>query len=283
MPWSAPDGKEYKLCLLDTNIISEISKNKLGERKKFVKKLLENSWMVCITSGSLFELRKNQSVYKQFLEVFSVLPFFVLKPFIILFEAEKEVYGKDDILSPIQLAISYANKDPKLQLMGFMEEIFSRDEVIESEKHRRSDETQVINNWISRIENFTPRKNTANASDAEKYVNEAAFQTILKLDLDLGSNFIREKIEKKELIDITEFPAVLLMLYSQYYRLYDPGWKSTPQEVTDIEIMAAVPYVDVVITENFQAEILRKIQNRGNYVDINNVQVLTLRDIRSVR
>jgi len=281
MPWIGPDGKEYKLCLLDTNIISEISKNPSREGKKFVKKVLENSWIPCITSGSLFEIRKNSIVYDQFLEVFSIIPFFNIKPFINLYESEKEVYEKGVSADPIQLSISPTNKDPKLQLIGFMDEIFSRSEVNESEKYRRSDETQVLNNWISRVDNFKTDSDVANAKDAERYVDEAAFQTILKIDLDLDSNFIRDKVEKKEFIDILKFPSVLLMLYSQYYRLYDPGWKSTPQEVTDVEIMAAVPYVDVVITENYQAEILRKVQNRGRHVDIKSLQVLTLRDLRN--
>jgi len=271
-------GKEYNLCLIDTNIISEISKNKLGERNKFFKHFLANSWAICITSGSLFEIRKNPQVYKQFLEVFSIFPFLFLKPFINLFEEEKRVYETKEKLSPIQLSISFANKNPKLQLKGFMQELFSNNEVIESEKMRRIGETQVLNNWLSRIKNFNPELETANSKDADRYVKEALIQTIIKLDIDLGSNFISEKIEKKEEIEFEKFQSVMIMLYSQYYRLYDSGWKSAPQEVTDIEIMAAVPYMDVVITENFQAEILKKVRNI--YSPISKLEILTLRDIR---
>lgn len=278
MTWISETGKEYNLCLIDTNIISEISKNKLGERNKFFKHFLENSWAICITSGSLFEIRKSSQVYKQFLEVFSIFPFFVLKPFINLFEEEKKVYETKEKLSPIQLSISFANKNPKLQLKGFMQELFSRNEVIESEKMRRIDETQVLNNWLSRKKNFNPESEPANSKDADRYVKEALIQTIIKLDIDLGSNFISEKIEKKEEIEFEKFQSVMIMLYSQYYRLYDSGWKSAPQEVTDIEIMAAVPYMDVVITENFQAEILKKARN--NYSSISELEILKLRDIR---
>lgn len=281
MPWSGPNGKEYKLCLLDTNIISEISKNPSTIGRIFFKKLSEDSWIPCITSGSLFEIRKNTIVYNQFLEVFSIIPFFVLKPFIVLYEAEKDMYDKNGFASPIQLSVSFTNNDPKLQLKGFMENIFSRSEVIESEKHRRNDESQVLDNWISRIENYNPESDVANSKDAEKYVNEAAYQTIIKLDIDLDSDFIRKIVENQESIDISKFPSVLLMLYSQYYRLYDPGWKSAPQEVTDVEIMSAVPYMDVVITENFQAEILRKTKNRTKLLDLESLQILTLRDIRN--
>lgn len=278
MPWKTPDGKEYELCLLDTNIISEICKNKNGERDRFLKKFLEESWMICITSGSLFEIRKNKEVYDKFLEIFSIFPFFVLKPFVNLFEDEKKAYDANEKASPIQLSISFANKDPRFQLKGFMEDIFSREEVIQSENSRKQSETQVLNNWISRKDNFKPELDVANAKDAKRYVEEAAFQTILSVDLDLGSDFVRKKVEKNELIDTGKFPSVLIMLYSQYYRLYDPGWKPAPQEVTDIEIVAAIPYVDVVITENFQAEILKKVRN--SFELIKNLEIYTLRDVR---
>jgi len=278
MTWISETGKEYNLCLIDTNIISEISKNKLGERNKFFKHFLANSWAICITSGMLFELRKNTQVYKQFLEVFSIFPFFILKPFINLFEEEKKVYETKEKLIPIQIPISFANKNQKLHLKRFMQELFSRKEVIETEKMRRIDETQVLNNWLSRINNYNPESEEANSKDANRYVKEALIQTIIKLDIDIGSNFIRKKIEKKEEIEFEKFQLVMIMLYSQYYRLYDSGWKSAPQEVTDIEIMAAVPYMEVVITENFQAEILKKVRN--GFSPISELEILTLRDIR---
>lgn len=278
MPWVAPDGTEYKLCLLDTNIISEICKNRNGERDRFLKKFLDEFWMICITSGSLFEIRKNKEVYEKFLEIFSIFPFLVLKPFINLFEDEKIAYDANEKATPIQLPISFANKDPRLQLKGFMDELFSREEVIQTENSRKQDEIQVLSNWISRKENFKSELDAANSKDAKRYVEEAAIQTIIKLDLDLGSNFIRKKVENKEHIDTGKFPSVLIMLYSQYYRLYDPGWKPAPQEVTDIEIMAAIPYVDVVITENFQAEILKKV--RSNFELIKDLEIYTLRDVR---
>jgi hypothetical protein len=279
MNWIAESGKEYQLCLIDTNVISEISKNTLGERNKFINKMLLDSWMICITTGSLFEIRRKTEVYEKFLEIFSILPFFIIKPFINLFEEEKRVYGINENVSPIELSISFANKDQKFHLKRFMNEIFSRLEVIRSEKMRRSDEISVINNWISRKNIFDPELNTANSKDADRYVKEALIQTVMNIDINLGSNFIREKIENYEEIRFEEFKSVAMMLFSQYYRLYDPGWKSAPQEVTDVEIMAPVPYVDVVITENYQAEILRKVKN--NYSPINNLEILTLRNIRS--
>ncbi len=280
MPFITHNGKEYGLCLLDTNIISEISKNISGERQKFNKMLFKNSWIPCIASGSLFEIRRNPVVYNKFLDVFSVLPFFFLKPFIILFESERKMYDEVDTVSPIHFFISFENKDPNLRLRNFMKTIFLQESVIESENSRRIDEAKVIQNWNSSMDNFIQNSKVANAKDADRYVEEAAFQTILRIDVDLGSDFINKKLRNGEYIDETLFPSVVIMLYSKYYRYFDPGWKSAPQEVTDIEIISTVPYMDVVITENYQAEILRKIQNGGKFLDIKNIKVLTLRDIR---
>ena len=70
------------------------------------------------------------------------------------------------------------------------------------------------------------------------------------------------------------------MLYSIYYRIYDPALvkRAGPGEVTDIEIMSPVPYVDAVITEKFQAGILRKIKHKVK--GMNDLEIFTLKDIR---
>ena len=122
----------------------------------------------------------------------------------------------------------------------------------------RREEERILDSWLANRENFQPRRQVANARDAERYVNEAAIQTIVSV----FPNWIPSFKERNEVPDVSRFPALQVMLYSQYYRLWDPNWNRRPQEVTDIRIMAAAPYVDVVITERFQNEVFKKIRTR---------------------
>ncbi len=274
MPWVAENGTQYNLCLLDTNIISEIVKNKRGELRGFLDEFPPATHIICITIYSLIELRRNSEVFEKFLDVFSVIPFFILKPFYQMFENERDLYDAIEFPQPILTAITMANQDPRLHLRNLIQELFTNEEIIKVEKGWRTDESSVLNNWISQIDNFKPSSDVANAGDADRYVEEASLQTIMRLDID----WAKKKVEAEEFIDTRKFPSVIAMLYSQYYRLYDPYWKARPQEITDISIIGVAPYVDVVITEFFQAEILKKIKSRVN--GMSNLRIATLRDIR---
>jgi len=274
MPWITESGKQYALCLLDTNIISEIVKNKSDELKGFLQKYPASTNVICITVYSLIELRRNTEVFEKFISVFSVIPFLILKPFDQIFRDERDFYDVDDIPQPVLAPITMFYQDPRLHLENLKQELFTNEEIIEVEKRWRSDETSVLNDWISQIDNFKPSSDVANSRDADLYVEEASLQTIMRLDI----NWAKKKVDAKELIDTSKFPSVIAMLYSQYYRLYDPYWRARPQEITDISIIGVSPYVDVVITENFQAEILNKIKSKA--VGMGNLKIATLRDIR---
>lgn len=69
------------------------------------------------------------------------------------------------------------------------------------------------------------------------------------------------------------------MLYSQYFRLFEESRKTDLQDVTDIRIMASSPYMNAIVTENFQAEIFRKIKRV--WFRIENLEVYTLKDLRN--
>jgi hypothetical protein len=191
-----------------------------------------------------------------------------------MFENERDLYDANEFPQPILAAITMVNKDRRLHLRNLIQELFTNEEINKVEEKWRNDESSVLNNWISQIDNFKPSSDVANARDSDRYVEEASIQTIMRLDI----NWTKKKVEAKELIDSSKFPSVIAMLYSQYYRLYDPYWKARPQEITDISIIGVAPYVDVVITENFQAEILKKI--RSKVVGMENLEIAALRDIR---
>jgi hypothetical protein len=70
-----------------------------------------------------------------------------------------------------------------------------------------------------------------------------------------------------------------MTLLTVFFRLYEPrNRRPVPQDVFDVLISTPTPYVDVVVTENMQAEILRKA--RKVFPTVRDVDAYTLRDLR---
>lgn len=79
-------------------------------------------------------------------------------------------------------------------------------------------------------------------------------------------------------IDISKLPASRMMEYSQFSRIFKTQKTITPNDVMDILVSSIVPYVDAVITENFQADVYKKAKKL--IPQIKDLEIYRLRDIR---
>jgi len=274
MPWKAESGKEYLLCLLDTNAISEILKNTKLEGKNFFERYPPTSIAPCFTIYNLIELRRNQIVYEKFLIVFSIYPIFLLKTQKMIVDAEIENYDRKEEVSSLYNAFSYFGKSESYNLESFIDKYFQDPDAKEMEKTWRANEADTLAVWLAGKQNFSPNENYPNTKDAERYMEEAAVQTIINQNMEWAGSIIKSG----QILDIDRLPSIKMMLYSLYYRLYDPSWKPMPSEVTDISIIAATPYVDIFITEKFQANIMDKIKSKVKNLDV--LEVKRIRDLR---
>ncbi len=269
MSLKSPTGNTYNLCLLDTNVISEIIKRPRVEGRGYFERFYKN-FITCFTVYSLIELRRNTALFKDFVNWFA-MPCCILKPVQILLEDEKESQGNLEKIVPVMdLFLPVGSKT----LEAFIDGFFSLKAIKKIESNWKKDENETLKVWLSRKKNFIPTKPSQNARDAERYVKEAGLQTLIQL----FPKWAQELTENGRSPNIDYFPSLKVSLYSQYYRLYDPNWKPEPQEVTDVQIISASPYMEAVITEAFQAEILKKVKNKVNGLE--EIEILTLRDIR---
>jgi hypothetical protein len=71
------------------------------------------------------------------------------------------------------------------------------------------------------------------------------------------------------------------MTYTVFYKFYaDRNRRPSNSDAFDV-LIAALPYVEAIITENHQAEALSKTKRRDDF--LNGLQVFTLRDLRERR
>lgn len=87
-----PNGNEYKLVYLDTNCISEISKNTKKMGKFFMENYCFGGYMFVTSSFNLFELAKTKGeTRKSIIDLFNNFPLAIIQTFPHLIEFEKEI------------------------------------------------------------------------------------------------------------------------------------------------------------------------------------------------
>ena len=132
---------------------------------------------------------------------------------------------------------------------------------------------ESLNSILSLKSNFISFNKHYNASDAKKFFNDAFLQYIASQNPD----WVASKMKKKEAIISDAFPSVKAALYTVFYRFYVADREPETQDIFDIMIYNAVPYLDTVISENFQADILKKLKNIDN--QFSHLEILTIKDL----
>jgi hypothetical protein len=262
--------------LLDTNAVSEIVKNKNSELN-FVD-ALENSTLPCVTTTTLFELRKQNDIYEKFLEVFSILPFFLIKPQNQVFEQELLHYPNPKVENVIAIAFSFLNEDPNAQPRAFLNKLFSDSAVLEVERNwQRKWKKESLDRILGLKKNFQPRFSGPNANDANRFVREAILQYIVLT----APQWASENQENLLSLQMEAFPSIQMMLYNVYYCFYGETRKWKDNDVFDILINSTAPYMDTVVTESFQADVLRKTRSSTKFAS--HLNILTTSFLREPR
>jgi hypothetical protein len=70
-------------------------------------------------------------------------------------------------------------------------------------------------------------------------------------------------LRSSEAVNLDAFPSMKAMAYTVFYKFYtDRDRRPSSSDAFDVLISGALPYVEAVITENHQAEAIRKAQHR---------------------
>lgn len=271
MPITFPNGSIYKLCLLDTNALSEIVKHPMNEGRSFIERFPPSEFVPCFLVENLIELRRRRNVYDKFIEFFNVYPSLLAQPFTLIRNAEIAASGRAKV-NDIFVNIFTGDGVPS-HFVTVVDDLFHKPGIAKLEREWQNNNQDVLNTWQARKSNFNPTNPVPNAQDAKRFVEDASVQTLCQINPQL----VKASIDANNVDILQSFPSMQIMLYSQYYRIFNPTWKPNDQEVTDVCISACAPYVDVVITEIFQAEIYKKVQKHINGMS---AIIATLRDIR---
>lgn len=269
------NGNSYRLCLLDTNAVSEMVKNPDREFSTFLECLLPRGHTPCFSLFSILELRQRTDVYGRFLDYFSVFPSLVLKSHQQLLCDEIARYPDPIGLDPVLLAPVAMRLPAGQSRREALEWLLDSPAIsIDGEKwlDLRGD---TLEGLIEHVPNFQPKGRSYLASEIRFFLEVVTLQQIAMHDY----NFVSQTLARGKPVAIDAFPSVKMIAYTVFHKFYrDRGRKPTRSDVFDILISTLLPYVDAVITERHQAEVVRQVSAHDDC--LKHLEVWTLRELR---
>jgi hypothetical protein len=270
------NGTDYRLCLLDTNALSEMVKHPDVLIRYFRWAMSERPHFVpCFSPFSVVELRRRPDLFDAFLERFDAeVPCFLTKGYEWLLEEETNAYPDPSGIDPTALGFSPLGSDgnrlPKVYAAALSDSTF-----IEQERQWNENAASIVEGVTSLVANYPRSGSTYTSGEVSHFVFMAGFSQIAMRQ----NAFMKRSLDRGVALEIDSFPSVKAMTYTVFHKFYvDPGRKPVTSDAFDMIIAAEVPYVDAVVTENHQAEVLRKTKRLDSFID--HVRVFTLRDFR---
>ncbi len=269
------NGNEYRLVLLDTNALSEFTRQD-GSFRRFLQWASTPPMFVpCFSVFSLLEMRRRVDVYERFKDVFRVLPCILLKSHEQLLEDEVRSYPDPSGIDPTLLGFSMLGGEG-MDLDRVLD-LASHDEFFRDRETYWNDGRQdIVEGIASLVVNFPPDGETYGRAEMRQFIEIASFSQIAMRQVDFAKQMVEVKNQQ---VNINAFPSVKATTYAVWHKFYaDRNRKWASSDAFDIIIASAIPYVDAVITENHLAESLRKTKRLDDF--IRHLTVHTLRDFR---
>jgi hypothetical protein len=269
------NGTFYKLCLLDTNVISEMAKHPSQEFRHFTDLTLPRIFLPCFSVFSVLELRQRKGLYEKFLDLFSIYPCFILKSHMQLMREETNNYPDSTGISPVLCGFPGMILKPENTLRKTLDLVFESKINRDKENWWNQEKAQAVGDIVKLVDNYPPKKSTYTVREIRLFLY---LQVVSQLYM-LSPDFLNSLNSKGDGIKIDSFPTAKMIVYTMFYKFYVDARRPKNSDTFDFLISALTPYVDAIITESHQAEVIKKIKCIDHFLD--NVEVYRLRDLRN--
>src|SRR6266511_1917668 len=266
----------YPLCLLDTMAVSEMVKRPKGAFRHFLEwsHASQTPFLPCFTVYTLIELRRKPALFQQFVEQFHPFPCVLLKGYMELLAEEVASYPDPSRIDPCSIAFTPLGDTGNL--LSNLPRILDLPEIAKQEAEWNEAGPEIVEGMVSLVRNYPPAGKTYTPEETRQFVWMASLQQLGHHD---HMDFAHRVHEGGEAVDVDAFPTLKAMTYTVFHKFYaDRNRKPSDSDAFDVLIAALLPYVEAVITENHQAEVLRKTKRRDDF--LSDLQVFTLRDFR---
>jgi hypothetical protein len=268
--------KSAPLCLLDTMAVSEMVLRPDVLRTFMTWSLSQEPIVIpAFSPFTVIELRRRPDLFSAFIDSFDQLVCVLVKGYDQLLEEEIAAYPDPRGIDICAIAYTpLGGPGNRLHNLPWMQEM-PQTRAKEDEWNR--ERQGIVDGMRSLVENFPPSNGDAySKKQAKEFLTVAGLQQIamrphpqsIKVAVTNGS------------FTIDAFPALKAMLYTVFHKFYvDRTRKASASDAFDVIIAADIPYVEAVITEAHQAEVLKKMKRADGFLD--HLRVFTLRDLRA--
>jgi len=222
------------------------------------------------------ELHRSTTVFTRFVERFGAFPSAMTKGYIDLLSDERDAYpdpSRVDLVSVAFLPPPFGQDGNRLENLPWMMEQHAA-----RLRGWRDAAPEILEGMRSLVVNYPPRGGSSySRQEVRDFVWQVVFQQLVLHEA--TAEFTRELVEGGIAVDTDAFQSQKAMAFTAFYKLYaDPQRNAHVSDVFDMLISASLPYVEAFVTENHQAESLRKIRQLGF---LENLDVFRLRDLRA--
>lgn len=248
------NNNRINLIYLDTNALSEFISNTDNFAINVLKTFNNCDYEFCFNINNIMEL-KNGDIkrYNKFLNLFSSIPCIIFKfyPEIIKEEVNNANNKKFNIQNISFSAVPNLSKE--YDLKNIIDSYSVQEDISEIERLLNS-----MNNLKNNNSEFTKFD--------EKYEHIMIEDTLKQFKYNLNCE-----------IDLNDFPAIRMINKSFYNRIVK-GKKQDIQkgDIYDIMISSVTPYVDVIITESYQINLIKEAKR--HIKQISNLQCYKVSD-----
>lgn len=280
------NGKPCKICYLDTCIISEMLDN-----IELVQQLISHEYVFAISQFNLYEQLDNITYYYKSLDLLEKLPVVISKHFDQLIDLEIECFYKKSI-NVLDMFIGYGtllNPKARIATRDFLES----KEFINKALEFNLSKNDILNSFLGLKDNFVPRENVPNYTNANEFVYHATIERItrknplfmrglmettqktIEWEKDNPNHSLPDDIEKLvnmgKLPNLFKFLSWNMPLFLAYYKFYIDYKKPIVSDVADLAMSSIYPYCDVIIVEKNQAEKVKQIKSKHSIM--NNTEI----------
>jgi hypothetical protein len=270
---------EYPLCLLDTMAVSEMVKRPEGMFRHYIEWAHGRPTLLvpCFTVYTVMELRRKPDLFRQFIQQFESYPCALLKGYMELLEEEAARYPDPSLIDVWSIAFLPAPLGGEGNRLANLTWMLDLPEYAERERQWNDDAPKIVEGMASLVRNYPP---TSGSAYTQKEVE--AFQLMASLPqlADHGhGDLVAGELAAGREVDLDAFPSLMAMTYTVFHKFYsDTDRKPLHSDAFDVLTASVLPYVEAVITEAHQAEVISKTKQRDGFLAP--LEVYTLRDFR---
>jgi len=267
------NGREYKLLLVDTNVLIESIRHPNREFANLIRWTTSGKYIICFSIFTLLEIRKSPQVYRQFLEMFSNFPCAILKSHEQLLSDEVAEYHSSGKINPISVAapgrLISANS-----IKDILELAFKSKQISLAEEQWISARESIVSGIKSLVTNYPPENGKYSKKRIRDFIQVAGFQQIGMRQLEFANSIVNSG----NVVEIDRFPSVKITTFVVFYKFYVDERKPIVSDAFDILIFAALPYIDAIITEGHFVDTIKKIKLQDHF--INHIEAYTITHLR---